>query len=138
MKPTGRIVALINDRLVLFSDQSTRFPHNVVRVYSPLPEEKLKGLELKSPILYPKGELRVIAAQENNLYLAERYREITHVSKKVSSPPGALGLMGLLSQPETREVVEHVPGGWSAEFNKDQQLGIQVTDVISVGDLVGD
>ena len=99
---------------------------------------KKQGIE--HPVIYPKGELKVICAQENGVYLVERFREVHKVRKRITEQnPAMKGLLGWASQfePETKEIVEDVLGDWSAELNEKQSLKVEFSTTVSVGDSVG-
>jgi hypothetical protein len=140
MKTFGKVEAIINSQLVLISSSHTLAPKETVQIFSILDDSKLRELGFSEPILYPKGELRVICQQPNNMYLAERFREIQKRVRKVVSPsPITQQLSGILAsfQPETKEIVEEIAGPWSGELNESQSLNLPLSSTISIGDLVG-
>ena len=140
MEQIGKVEAILNDQLVLIESNESLHPDEIVSVFSIIEDPKLKELGLREPIYYPKGELKVLCGQSNNKYLAERFREIkTRTRKEIVPGSFARSLGGLVAsiQPETKEITEEIPGEWSVEINKDQNLNIAIPKVLSVGDLIG-
>ena len=140
MKTLGRIEAIVNDRLVIVSSSEELNPNDVISVFSTIEDPRLKELGYPDPILYPRGELRILCQQQSGKYLAEPFRETrTKTRTIVGPPPIARSLANALAQlqPETKEVTEEIEGKWSAKLNTSQSLKINVPDVVSVGDFVG-
>lgn len=141
MTTLGKIEAILNDQLVVFSSSERLITNEIVSVYAIIEvHPKLKEKGLTKPILYPKGQLRVICPQEENKYLGERFREVKKRTRKEIVPsPIAQNLASLFEQlrTETKEITEEIPGEWSAELNKSQSLNITTSNVVSVGDLIG-
>lgn len=140
MERIGKVEAILNDQLVLISSNESLSPDEIISVFSVIDDPKLKEIGLLEPIFYPKGELRVLCGQSGDKYLAERFREVKKRTRKEVVPSqftkSLAGLMAHL-QPETKEITEEIPGEWSVEIDKNQNLNIPISNVLSVGDLVG-
>lgn len=140
MEQIGKVEAILNDQLVLVESNESLHPDEIISVFSVIDDPKLKELGIKDPIYYPKGELKVLCGQGENKYLAERFREIkTRTRKEIVPSSFARSLTGLVAslQPETKEITEEIPGDWSVEINKEQNLNIAISRVLSIGDLIG-
>lgn len=140
MEQIGKVEAILNDQLVLVESNESLHPDEIISVFSVIDDPKIKELGIQEPIYYPKGELRVLCRQAKNKYLAERFREIkTRTRKEIVPSSFARSLTGLVAslQPETKEVIEEIPGEWSVEINKEQNLNIAISKVLSIGDLIG-
>jgi len=77
------------------------------------------------------------------MYLAEPFREIKKVTRKITQPgTGITGIAGISNmvaqlQGSTKEIVEEVAGEWSAKIDESQSLNIQIQKIIQVGDQIG-
>lgn len=140
MKRIGEVKAILNDRLLLLLSDEQLFPDDLVTVFSCVQAHEMQSAGIDQAIHYPKGDLKIVYPQGNKLYLAERYRQIEHKTRRVTLPsPFAKGILGLAAQlqPETKEIVEEVPGPWSAELDKAQMLNVKIPTIVSVGDPIG-
>ncbi|OGW31273.1 MAG: hypothetical protein A2X54_02340 [Nitrospirae bacterium GWF2_44_13] len=140
METIGKVEAILNDRLIIFSSSESLRLDEIVNVFSVIDDSKLKEMGFPEPILCPKGQLRVVCSQSGNKYLGERFREVKKRTRKEVTPSGVTrNLAGLLAQlqPEIKEITEEIPGEWSAELNESQNLNISISKVVSVGDLIG-
>ncbi len=140
MKIYGKIEVILNDQLLLLSSKEPLVRDQIVDVFAQFEDPKLREKGHQEPIIYPKGELRILNKQEGDIYLAERFREIHHRTKKIKIPApwaGNLGKFLKQLEGETKEIEEEVPGEWSAEFNTEQSLNLSLSKAISVGDLIG-
>ncbi|HUT59688.1 MAG TPA: hypothetical protein VNA25_17720 [Phycisphaerae bacterium] len=140
MRKLGSVVAILNDQLLLITSEEKLEPEQILTVFAESSDPKLADSTGLASIAYPKGELRVICAEEGNVYLAERFREVTQRKRKITVPsPFQIGLRGLAAQlqPETKEIVEDVPGPWSADLDQEQALGLTFEKTVHVGDPIG-
>lgn len=140
MKQIGEVKAILNDHLLVLSSDEPLSPDEQVSVFTCVHSDELKATGIDQPLIYPKGQLKIVCPQGNKLYLAERYRQIERKTKRVTVPsPFSKSLMGLAAQlqPETKEVIEEIPGPWSAEFNEEQALNVTFPTSVSVGDPIG-
>lgn len=136
----GKVEIILNEHLAIISSSDDLLKDQVVDVVSVIDNAKLKEMGYSESIFYPKGKLKVLCHQEKKLYLAESFRLIQKKTRTVLTPsPLELGLSGILSQfrPGFKEITEEVPGEPSAELNKAQSLDISISNVVSVGDLIG-
>jgi len=140
MKRLGQVKALINDQLVLIDSSEPLKENEIITVFSVIKDDRLADAAGIDTLAFPKGELRVVCPQENNIYLVERFRELKKETTRVTSPNRfQQGLLGFISeiQGETQEVIREVAGPWSAQIDAAKSLGIKIDISIQVGDLVG-
>jgi len=140
MKKFGEVKAILNERLLLVTSEAELSPDDQVTVFDCVQNDELKAAGVDQPVLFPKGQLKVICPQGNMVYLVERFREVHRTTKRITLPsPLARGLLGLAAhlQPETKEIVEEIPGEWSAELNEKQMLNVKFSTSVSVGDPIG-
>jgi hypothetical protein len=140
MKKIGEVKAILNDRLLIVRSEEELTPDDQIIVFACVSGDKLKAIGIEEPIFYPKGELKVVCAQSNNMYLVERFREVQRKTKRVTVPsPFSRSFAGLAAQlqPETKEIVEETLGPWSVELNEKQIIGIKFATSVSVGDPIG-
>ena len=140
MRKFGKVVAILNDQLLLITSEEQLKREQIITVFAESSDPKIAESTDLVSIEYPKGELRIISAQEDNVYLAERFREVTERKRKITVPsPFQKGLLGLAAQlqSETREIVEEVPGPWSADLNEEQALGLTFEKTVHIGDPIG-
>jgi hypothetical protein len=126
MIPIGKVVAILDDRRLLLSIDIPVSVDVQVLVFERIPLE-MSGIDLPN-LDVPKGRISIVAQQENNFYLAERFREGTTRRKINLADVGIARLFG--------NEYEEVPGPWSVGFQKEQVLGIKASQAVSVGDLI--
>lgn len=140
MKRIGEVKAILNDLLLLVVSEEELKPDDRVTVFTCIDAAELKAAGVEHPLLYPKGQLKIVCPQGSKLYLAKRYREVERRTKRITMPnPFAKGLIGIAAQlqPETKEIMEEVPGPWSAELDEKQMLNLKFSTSVSVGDPIG-
>lgn len=140
MEQIGKVEAILNDQLILISSNEDLRSDEIISVFSVIDDSKLKEIGLLEPIFYPKGELRVLCRQTGDKFLAERFREVKKRTRKEIVPSAfTKNLAGLMVhlRPETKEITEEIPGEWSVEIDKGQNLNISISKTLSIGDLVG-
>jgi hypothetical protein len=141
MRVFGKVEVILNENAVLISSSEDLAPNEVVNVFSLIESPELKEKGFEKPLIYPKGELVILAQQENKMYLAETFRDTVMKTKTVSVPPKYQWSVfsDYLSQfyPQKKEITLEVPGPNSAELNKEQSLNVSISKVVSVGDLIG-
>lgn len=141
MRKIGEVKAILNDRFLLVTSEEELSPDEHVTVFTCVQTDEIRAAGVDQPILYPKGELKVICPQENRMYLVERFREVHRTTKRITTPSffarGLTGLAAQLQLPETKEIIEEVPGEWSAELNEKQMLNVKFSTSVSVGDPIG-
>jgi hypothetical protein len=140
MEKLGQVEAILNDDLVLISFEGRLQSGDKVGIYSEIKDPAVEETGLLKSIFYPKGKLEIVCRQENDLYLAKRFRELKTRTRKVLVPARSFRtLTSLLNQlqPETKEITEEIPGAWSAELDEEQSLKLAVPTVVAVGDAIG-
>jgi len=140
MRKFGKVAAILNDQLLLVTSEEKLEAEEIVTVFAEISVPQLSESAGLTSVAYPKGELRVISLQEGNTYLVQRFREITERKRKITIPSTfqkqLFGLAGQF-QPETKEIVEEVPGPWSADLDQEQSLVIKFDKIVRVGDPIG-
>jgi len=140
MKKLGEVKAILNEQLLIITSTQLLNPGETVTVFSEIADSRVAEATGIHSIAYPKGELRVVCPQEKHTYLVERFRELTEKKRTITVPsPFQKAVMGLAAQlqPETKEIVEQVPGPWSADLDKDDAIGLSIARTVKVGDPVG-
>lgn len=130
MEKYGQIKAILNLRQLLiqidkeFADRVV--PGEELIVFAKLDGEPFASLGL-STIRSPKGKIRVVMRQDDQFFLAERFKEGGRTEEK----PVFRSLEGLFTQPVV------VGATWSAEIDEEKTLKIRFENAIEVGDEVG-
>ncbi len=139
MNILGKVEVIINEHLTIISSSETLKANEVINVFSLIDEITLKDMGYKTPLYYPKGELYIVCMQEDNKYLAKTFRKKEISTRKIVSSLSAGSSLTFLKllQPETQEITEKIEGPWSAELNKNESLNIDISNIVSVGDLIG-
>jgi len=142
MKQLGKIIAILNQDYVLFSSTKGLSKEDIVTVFFVFKNTNQDLLEIEEieEIFIPKGEIKIVCAQTENIFLAKRFREVSYKTSYITDPPPfAKSFASIVSSfaPQKREVVEKINGLWSAEFNSEQSLEVVFEKMISVDDIVG-
>lgn len=139
MELLGEVKVIINDDLILISSDKTLKNNDVVTIFSSIPDNNIEETTGIKYLMFPKGKVAIICNQTEQIYLAKRFRELKEKKKVITEPsPWAKTVAGYLGQlvAEKYEIVE-VYGPWSAEFDKEKNLNIEIETSIKIGDLVG-
>jgi hypothetical protein len=96
-----------------------------LNVYQTVHAEGIAKLGIGS-VHIPKGEIQIIHQQQDDIFLAARFREGDRTETSTASAYEALF---------ARKVV--IPGTWSASIDDDDALPIQIDRNIKAGDAVG-
>lgn len=140
MDKIGLVEIILNGQLLIISSSEDLEPSNILTVFHKIEDPILKENGLEDPVFYPKGKIKVINKYSVGKYLAEPFRDIKERTKTITIPsPWMKNLTSAMTgfASETKEITEEVPGKWSADLNKDQSLNIQISKIVSVGDIVG-
>ena len=140
MKELGKVKSILNNNMVLISSSEGLEIDEQITVFTLVKDDRLPDIGGAKQVLIPKGELLIVCKQSKDIYLAERYREYSERRRKVTEPsPMAKALSAVSFQlgGQTREVIEKVPGPWSAELDKEESLEISFSKVVTIGDFVG-
>lgn len=127
MEILGKVVEILGEKHVLLQLSKKVAVDAVLTVYSDLQIPELQSKYRLQSIHLPKGELRIISEQGNELYLAESFR------KTFSRPilPNAGLLAGFLAQ-------QTVQGPPSAELSgATVPVDLDIDKKVNVGDAVG-
>ncbi|MCX6645803.1 MAG: hypothetical protein NTY09_05530 [bacterium] len=136
----GKVQAILDDKYLLISSEQPLNKGELVTVFSQVTDPRLLEKAGIQNIVIPKGELRVVCPQELQVYLVERFREIKREVTRVTVPSRYQhALLGFAAQiaGETKEVVQEIPGPWSAEIDQDNLLGINIEMLVQEGDPIG-
>jgi len=136
MKRVGEIKAIINEDHLVFSSGENLSRGDKLTVYSLVKNTKFSDLLGTDKLLFPTGEIRIICEQKVGLYLAERFRETEEHRRTITTPSPLVKAFSWYSG-ETKEIIEEIPGAWSADFDSEKSLGIDIPKVVTVGDIVG-
>lgn len=129
MQIIGEVVAILNSTYVLVrSEERFLHPGEKYQILAIVARDKLGGLDLER-IYLPKGEIRIVAEQPEQIYLAERFR----AGERIETRPHNLGSQ--FQDLFTKEV--RIPGEWSAAIDEESTLKIEIDKNIRVGDAVG-
>jgi hypothetical protein len=140
MEIVGSIKAILNNQLVLIQSDHFLKHGEIVQVFQEIKNNEINEKFNLDRLFYPKGNIRIICEQTNNFYLAERFREIQERIKTITEPsPLEKSLSGIASvfQGEKKEIVEKIPGEWSAIFNQNTMIKVEISNSIDINDLVG-
>jgi hypothetical protein len=132
MKKLGTIVEIIGPSTILIKGTSDLSPKEVLSVFAEIINPLLNAKHGLSRLQIPKGEVRVLARQDDDFYIAEVFRPRIQSTKVARSATSSL-LMGILGE----EVVnEESSGPISASLGK-PTIPIEVAREVIVGDYVG-
>ncbi len=130
MEKIGSIVAVLNGtQLLVQLDREWAANTKPGRTLTVFAKASLKdAATLGLPAIYaPKGTIRIVMQQSDELFLAERFLQGGRVEQRPIS-----ALEGLF----TREV--KVGGTWSAEIDETSSLKIEFESELRAGDVLGD
>lgn len=139
MNAEGEVVAILSGQCLLLKADVAYDPGMVLTVYGQVVDERLSEFCRVPSLIYPKGEIRVLARQENDVYLAERFREIRTRTKRVKQP-GLADMQSYFARVlggAVTEVSEQVEGSWSVAIDPADSFGIKLEMKVKVGDRVG-
>jgi len=136
MKKIGEVKLILDSHLAIVMSKEELLENERIIVFARITHEKLHALGLDDGIVYPKGQLRVICAQGKDIFLVERFREM---QEKIRREPNPFAKHFLLkySLNDTREVVQEIPGPWSAELDDQQMLDLEIPRAVVAGDAIG-
>ena len=135
MTPLGEIVEIVGRSMVLIQSDAVLSPDQIVSVFRETLVEGLKEKYGFERLSIPKGELRILAKQAGNYYLAEAFRGNVERERVVEKrATGTSLLAGLLGQQEI--VKENIPGPPSATLGA-PTMQIHFTNRVEVGDKIG-
>jgi len=140
METVGKITAVLDDAFLLVESSEGLLQGQELTVFGTVEDPRLLPVCPTGRIDYPKGEIRVVYPQGGDIYLAKRFREHTERTRTITTPSSSLGAFFKLQEAltgGTKEVVERIPGPWSAELDLEKRLGICLPMAITVGDAVG-
>ena len=123
MKILGTVVAILDDTRLLVSLESYEAPGKELTVFAPVEKDELKDLGLER-LLIPKGRIRIDVQQNDQIYIASRFKALIESGKSSVLNP--------------LEFVLSSQSNWSASFDVSQSLGIEFHREIKVGDPVGE
>jgi|SRR6185437_7591715 len=118
----GNVVAILDETKLLIRLDTYFAPGAELTVFAAIERPELKDLGLEE-LLIPKGRITVSLQQNESLYLASRFQEVSDAAKGVTMSVFEFALAG--------------KSNWSAAFDKSQSLGIEYPREIRVGDRVG-
>lgn len=123
MNIIGTVAAILDDTRLLVRLEGYSAPGRELTVFAPVENAELKDLGLER-LLIPKGRIRVDVEQNDQFYIASRFKALIESGK------------GSVLNP--LEFVLSSQSNWSASFDASQSLGIEFNREIRVGDPVGE
>jgi len=130
MQIYGEVLSILTSTHVLvraYQEHRTEFRSGrELTVYQVVKAEEMLGAGV-SVVHLPKGQIRVIHSQTEDLYLAERFREGDRTETRSS--------VGAVDALFSRQVL--IPGQWSASID-DKEILFQPDRYLRVGDVVGE
>jgi hypothetical protein len=123
MNILGAVVAILDDTRLLVRLDAYSTPGKELTVFAPVEKNELKDLGLER-LLIPKGRIRIDVQQNDQIYIASRFRSLVESGKGSALAP--------------LEFVLSSQSSWSASFDTSQSLGVEFNREIGVGDPVGD
>lgn len=137
MVHVGEIKAIIDEDHVVILASEELSEGDKLTVFSSVKDPRFLDFSKTDELLFPIGEIQVLYKQEEKgLYIAERFRELERRRRTITSPSPLVSALSWAAG-ETKEVLENVPGDWSAAFDSEKNLGINIPKVVTVGDAVG-
>ena len=135
MKLLGTVAEILSDTLLLVkANEGTASDFNVdaiLKVFGQIENESLQRKYDLSRIYVPKGEIRIVAHQSSQYYLAETFRELIDSPRSIEKPSSLL--TGIWGAQVVREKVLGPPSAALAPATEP----IEVSKKVVVGDLVG-
>lgn len=131
MKILGKVVEIIGRSMVLIEAKWSIKPDTVLTVFAELTSQDLIDRHGLDHLYVPKGEVRVVAKQNETFYLAEIFRPFVTGGRIVEKPSSLLS--GILTHEIVKETVQGPP---SASLGS-STIQVDVTRVVKVGDCVG-
>jgi hypothetical protein len=131
MRPYGTVVEILGKTLLLVKLDQAVSVDDDLKVFAEVATPALAEKHKLPHIYIPKGEIRIVAKQTEEYYLAETFREIVESMKVVEKPSSFLtGIWG------SETVREKVYGPPSAALSSPTTV-IQFPAQVLVGDCVG-
>ena len=132
MKSIGNVVAILNERLILVRLNEAFTAGTELTVFSRTSSDQIQATTGLPHLDVPKGQVRILSHQNEDLYLAERFREPGEKRRRFVAP--ASNLLATILTPQ--EEITEVPGPWSAQFDQANSLKITFDGRVQVGDLI--
>jgi hypothetical protein len=135
MKIYGAVLAILDETKVLLKMEKSEYVPDgrIVTVFSEIKDPTFERFGLEK-VLIPKGELEVLVAQGEGVYVAQRFQS-ERVEKR--RKPSNL-MLNPLGQFFGEEVEVITKGSWSATFDQSQSMKLAYPKEIQVGDSVGE
>ncbi len=133
MRKIGLVVKILNSENLLIKCVEEMSPDDLVTVCGvvKLPSDDESGIER---VIYPKGQLNILARQEDDVYLAATAKFKTEYRTVYQNPfsTNSKLIRQIYGPPE--EIVERVPVTQPARVDKRQSLDVVMPLVIQEGD----
>jgi len=137
MVHVGEIKAIIDEDHVVILASVELSEGDKLTVFSSVKDPRFLDFSKTDELLFPIGEIQVLYKQEEKgLYIAKRFRELERRHRTITRPSPLVSALSWAAG-ETKEVLETIPGDWSAAFDSEKNLGINIPKVVTVGDAVG-
>lgn len=118
----GDVVAILDETRLLVRLESYVAPAEELTVFAAVEGNKVKELGLER-LLIPKGRIKIDVQQNDEFYIASRFKALVGSGKSSALNP--------------LEFVLSSQSSWSASFDASQSLGVEFNREIRVGDPVG-
>jgi hypothetical protein len=134
MQALGTVIEILDSSMILVrSDKRPFTSDEILQVFAEVTDPNLLSKHGLTQIQVPKGEVRIIAAQELGYYLAETFRTYVSRERVIDKTPSLLsGILG----PSPEVVRERVPGPQSAALGQ-PTVAVDITRQVKVGDRIG-
>lgn len=123
MNVLGEVVAILDETRLLVRLERNIGPDAELTVFAAVGQPELKHLGLER-LLVPKGRIKIDVQQNDQIYLASRFRARVESSKGSALTP--------------LDFVLSSQSNWSANFDSTQSLDIEFNREIKIGDPVGE
>jgi len=122
MNILGNVVAILDETRLLVRLETYAAPGEELVAFAAVEKDELRELGLER-LLIPKGRIRIDLQQNDQIYIASRFKALVESGKGSALNP--------------LEFVLSSQSNWSANFDASQSLGVEFNREIRIGDPVG-
>jgi hypothetical protein len=135
MKIYGAVVAILDETKVLLEIHKSEYipDGRIITAFSEIKDPAFERFGLDK-IFIPKGDLEILVAQGEGIYVAQRFQ--SERLEKRRKPSNLM--LNPLGQFFGEEVEVITKGSWSAAFDESQSMKLAYPKEIQLGDAVGE